>query len=136
MVKVIMGLKGTGKTKKLIDLVVKAANEENGDVVCIERDGGLTYDIPYQVRLIQASDYKFESYDFLKGFMCGLHASNYDVSHIFIDGLLKIVPAPVDTSLEDFLDWCENFSEKQHVKFTITINADAELATPGVKKYF
>ena len=136
MVKVIMGLKGSGKTKRLIDCVTKAANEESGDVICIEKGGGLTYDIPYKVRLIQATDYKFESYDFFKGFINGLYAGNYDVTHIFIDGLFKILNEQVDSRLEAFLDWCETFSEKHHVKFTITITSNADLATPGVKKFF
>ena len=57
MVKVIVGLKGSGKTKKLVELVSKAVNEEQGEVICIEQDRNLTFDIPYQARLIYASDY-------------------------------------------------------------------------------
>jgi hypothetical protein len=136
MVKIIMGLKGSGKTKQLIDLVHTAINEENGDVVCIEKGQKLTYDIPHNVRLIEASEYGFDSYDFLKGFISGLHAANYDVTHIFLDSLLKIIDKQLDTKAEDFLDWCEAFSERENVKFTVTISADASLATEGLKKYF
>jgi len=136
MVKVIMGLKGSGKTKKLIDLVRKAADEEHGNVVCIDKDSKLRFDIPYTVRLVEAEAYGFGNYDFLKGFISGLHAGNYDITHVFIDGLLKLVDDSSNMMLESFLDWCESFSNKEKVKFTVVISADAELASAGIKKYF
>ncbi|UOO38182.1 hypothetical protein IZU99_02685 [Oscillospiraceae bacterium CM] len=136
MVKIIMGVKGSGKTKQLIDLVNKAVNEENGDVVCIEKGQKLTYDIPHAARLIEASEYGFTSYDFLKGFISGLHAENYDITHVFIDSLLKILDQAVDAKTEDFIDWCEAFSERANVKFTITISAETSLATEGIRKFF
>lgn len=136
MVKLIMGLKGSGKTKQLIELVNKAVEEENGDVVCIEKGAKLTYDIPYKVRLIEASQYGFDGYDFLKGFISGLHSANYDITHIFIDSALRIIGAEVDNRAEDFFDWCESFSGRENVKFTITISADISLATDRIKKYF
>ena len=132
----IIGLKGSGKTKHLIELVKKAVDEEHGDVVCIEKGAKLTYDIPYKVRLVEASQYGFNGYDFLKGFLSGLHSANYDITHVFIDSVLRIVGADVDARVEEFLDWCESFSEREKVKFTITISADINLATDGIKKYF
>ena len=135
MVKVIMGLKGAGKTKMLIDLVKKAAAEEHGYVVCIEKNAELTYDIPYQVRLVKLSDYKGSGYEFLRGFLSGMRAGNYDITHVFMDNLYKLVGNSSDNDLEEFLNWCDAFSEREGVKFTITISADAELAPPGVKKY-
>jgi len=113
-----------------------AVKEENGEVICIEKGQKLRYDIPYAVRLIEASDYNFNSYEFLKGFLSGLYAANYDITHIFIDSALRIINQPVDHKTEDFLDWCEAFSEREDIKFTITISADAALATDGIKKYF
>ena len=131
-----MGLKGSGKTKQLVELVGKAINEENGDVICIEKGAKLRYDVPYQVRLIEASMYEFSGYDFLKGFLCGLYSANYDITHIFIDSALRIIGEKVDGRVEEFLDWCESFSARENVKFTITISADVALATDGIKKYF
>ena len=136
MVKLIMGVKGSGKTKQLIELVSKAVEEEHGDVVCIEREAKLTYDIPHKVRLIDASQYDFNGYDFLKGFVSGLHSANYDITHIFIDSALRIIGSDVDGRAEDFLDWCEAFGSRENVKFTITISADIALATDKMKKYF
>ena len=91
MVQLIMGLKGSGKTKRLVEMVATAVREETGSVVCIEKDKKLTYDIPYQARLIYACDYAnaMGSYDFFKGFLSGLHAGNYDITELFIDGILK-----------------------------------------------
>ena len=137
MVRVIMGVKGTGKTKQMIELINSAVHSENGNVVCIERGPKLTYDIHYKIRLVEASHYEMKSFEFMKGFISGLYAGDYDITHIFIDSLTKIVPSePGDAAVEDFLDWLNTFSEKNNIKFTVTISADADLATEGVKKYF
>jgi hypothetical protein len=136
MVKIIMGLKGSGKTKQFIELVNRALAEETGNVVCIEKGNRLTYDLPHAVRLIESSNFGFDSYDFLKGFISGLHSGNYDITHIFIDSVLRIIGAGVDGRTEEFLDWCEAFSKATSVKFTITITADIALATEGIEKYF
>ena len=137
MVRVIMGVKGTGKTKQMIDLINTAVQNEHGNVVCIERGPKLTYDINYKIRLVEASHYDMGSYDFLKGFISGLYAGNYDITHIFIDSLTKIVGSEAtDHAVEDFLDWLNSFSEKNNIKFTVTISADESLATEGIKKYF
>ena len=137
MVRVIMGVKGTGKTKQMIELINSAVHSEDGSVVCIERGPKLTYDIHYKIRLVEASHYDMKDFEFLKGFISGLYAGNYDTTYIFIDSLTKIVPSdPGDPAVEDFLDWLDRFSDKNNIKFTVTISADASLATDGVKKYF
>ena len=135
MVKVIMGLKGDGKTKRLIELVEKANSEEHGDIVCIEKDANLTFSIPHSVRLVTFSEYKLTGYDFLKGFICGLRAGNYDITHIFIDSLFKMAGNESDNEAEEFLDWCDSFSEREGIKFTITMSSSPDLATAGIKKY-
>ena len=137
MVRVIMGVKGTGKTKQMIELINTAVQNEHGNVVCIERGPKLTYDINYKIRLVEASHYDMKDYDFLMGFVSGLYAGNYDITHIFIDSLTKIVPSEAtDLAVEDFLDWLNDFGEDNNIKFTVTISADSSLASDGVKKYF
>lgn len=137
MVRVIMGVKGTGKTKQMIELINSAVHSENGNVVCIERGPKLTYDIHYKIRLVEASQYDMDSFDFLKGFISGMYAGNYDITHVFIDSLTKIVRSEAtDHSVEEFLDWLNGFSDKNNIKFTVTISADKDLATEGVRKYF
>ena len=137
MVRVIMGVKGTGKTKQMIELINTAVQNEHGNVVCIERGPKLTYDINYKIRLVEASQYDMKDFDFLKGFISGLYAGNYDITHIFIDSLTKIVPSEAtDLAVEEFLDWLNDFGEDNGIKFTVTISADSSLASDGVTKYF
>ncbi len=126
MVKLIMGLKGSGKTKQLVDLVREAVNDGNGDVVCIEKERKLTYDIPYQARLIEAGAYDIGSYEFLKGLICGIHSGNYDITHVFIDNFYKLVKDRSEESLAGFISWLDAFSEKENVEFVISISADAD----------
>ena len=136
MVRLIMGVKGSGKTKQLIDLINNAAKDEPGNVVCIEANSAMTYDIHYRIRLIDAQEYKLNSYESVRGFVSGLYAGNYDITHIFIDSLTKIVGSECDHETEKFLDWLNNFGEKHNIKFTITISDDESLASDGIKKYF
>ena len=135
MVRVIMGVKGTGKTKQMIELINSAVHSENGNVVCIERGPKLTYDIHYKIRLVEASQYDMSSFDFLKGFISGLYAGNYDISHIFIDNLCAIVKNEDISSVEKFLAWMDAFGESCGIKFTVTISADPESATDVMKKF-
>ena len=134
MVKVIMGLKGSGKTKKLIELIKEAETAENGNVVCIERKPQLTYDIPYSVRLIAASDYNLVSYDVLKGFISGLHAGNYDITNVYIDNLYKTIG--VDRAAgEEFILWCAEFAKTNNMEITVTVSDDPALASEEIKKF-
>ena len=135
MVRLIMGVKGSGKTKQLIELINNAAKDEPGNVVCIEANRNMTYDIHYHIRLIDAQEYRLNSYDMLRGFISGLCAGNYDITHVFIDNLCKTVGQDVDATTEEFLNWLDVFGEKNNVKFTITISADAAIATDGMKKF-
>lgn len=135
MVRLIMGVKGSGKTKQLIELINNAAKDEPGNVVCIEANRNITYDIHYHIRLIDADEYKLNSYEMFRGFISGLCAGNYDISHVFIDNLCKTVGREVDKDTELFLDWLDVFGEKNNIKFTVTISADLGLATDGMKKY-
>ena len=135
MVNIIMGLKGSGKTKKLVDLVRDAVNEETGDVVVIERERKLTFDIPYQARLIDAGAYDIGSYEFLKGLICGVHAGNYDITHFFIDNFYKLVNDKSVEALEDFLAWLDRFSAQENISFIISISSDPETVSDKVRQY-
>ncbi len=136
MVRVIMGNKGSGKTKQLIEIINNAVQTEHGNVVCIESGKDLTFDISYHIRLIEAREYAIGNYEALKGFVSGLYAGNYDITHIFIENLLKIAGGVCDNNTEVFLDWLASFATAHNIKFTVTISDDESLATEGVKKYF
>ncbi len=135
MVKLIMGLKGSGKTKKLVDLVVEAVKEGNGDVVVIEKERSLTYDIPYQARLVDAGSYDIGSYDLLKGFLSGIHAGNYDITHIFIDNYYKLVGDKSSEAMADFVKWLNKFSASENVDFYLSISADPDTVPEELKEY-
>lgn len=135
MVSIIMGLKGSGKTKKLVELVREAVNEETGDVVCIEKERKLTYDIPYQARLIDAGVYDIGSYEFLKGLICGVHAGNYDITHFFVDNFYKLVNDKSVDTLVTFLTWLDAFSNAENISFVISISADPAEMPESVTKY-
>ena len=135
MVSIIMGLKGSGKTKKLVELVREAVNEETGDVVCIEKERKLTFDIPYQARLIDAGVYDIGSYEFLKGLICGVHAGNYDITHFFVDNFYKLVNDKSVDTLVTFLTWLDAFSNAENISFVISISADPAEMPESVTKY-
>ena len=135
MVKLIMGLKGSGKTKTLVELVKQAVEVESGNVVCIEHNNALTYDIPYTVRLINGGDYGINTFELMKGFLCGLHAGNYDITHIFIDNFFKMVEDD-NEKIAAFLEWLEAFSCKENVKFTISASKDPNEVPDSIKKFF
>ena len=135
MVSILMGLKGSGKTKRLVEMVREAVKEETGDVVCIEKERKLTYDIPYQARLIEAGAYEIGSYEFLKGLICGVHAGNYDITHFFIDNFYKLVNDKSPDALIDFINWLDKFSESEHISFVLSITSDPDSAPDFLKKY-
>ena len=135
MLQIIMGLKGSGKTKRLVDMVRDAVNEESGDVVVIEKERKLTFDIPYQARLIDAGDYDIGNYEFLKGLICGVHAGNYDITHFFIDNFYKLVNDKSPEELEKFMAWLEKFSVQEKISFVVSVSADPETVPEGVRKY-
>ena len=135
MVSILMGLKGSGKTKRLVDMVRVAVKEETGDVVCIEKQRKLTYDIPYLARLIEAGTYDIGSYEFLKGLICGVHAGNYDITHFFIDNFYKLVNDKDPNALVEFVTWLERFSENEHISFVLSITSDPDSVPEALKNY-
>lgn len=135
MVKLILGLKGSGKTKRLVDLVREAVAMDNGDVVCIEKEQKLTYDIPYQARLIEAGAYDIKSYEAIKGLICGLHSGNYDITHIFVDNFFKIVGNKDTAAFAEFIAWLNAFSEKESVEFIISASVDPGEVSDTLKGY-
>ncbi len=135
MVRLIMGSNGAGKTKQLIELIHSAVENESGSVVCIEPSADMTYDVSYNVRLVNASEYNVNNYECLRGFICGLYAGNYDISHVFVDNLCKIAGDKDLQAVENFLGWLDRFSGSNDVKFTVTISADEDLATEGLRQY-
>ena len=130
-----MGTAGAGKTKQLIDLIHASVEAEKGSVVCIEPGADMTYDVSHSVRLVNAGEYDLDSFECLRGFISGLYAGNYDISHVYVDNLCKITRNNDVRETEKFLNWLERFSDKNMVKFTVTISADVDTATDDMRQY-
>ena len=134
MIHVIMGLKGSGKTKKMIDSIHEAVANAHGDVVCIEYGKKLTYDVNYRVRLVDSKEYGINNLDMLKGFLSGLHAGNFDITHVYIDNLYKTIGSDRATG-EAFIAWCAEFAQINNMEITMTISDDPAQASEAIKQY-
>ena len=129
-----MGLKGSGKTKKLIEAINEAVASAHGDVVCIEYGKKLTYDVTYKVRLVDSKEYGISSPEMLKGFLSGLHAGNFDITNVFIDNLYKTIGQD-QAANEAFVEWVAKFAQANNMEITMTISADPAAASDAMKKY-
>ena len=134
MIQVIMGLKGSGKTKRLINSINEAVANAQGDVVCIEYGKQLTYDINYRVRLVDSKEYDINNLDKLKGLLCGLHAGNFDITNVYIDNLYKTIGTDRAAG-EDFIAWCAKFAEINQMKIIVTVSEDPTQASEEIKQY-
>ena len=134
MIRVIMGLKGSGKTKKMIDSIHETLEHANGDVVCIEYGKKLTYDVNYKVRLVDSKEYAINNVDMLKGFLSGLHAGNFDITHVYIDNLYKTIGNDRAAG-EAFVVWCAEFAKVNNMEITVTISDDIAEASEVMKQY-
>ena len=134
MIHVIMGLKGSGKTKKMINSINETLAHASGDVVCIEYGKKLTYDINYRVRLVDSKEYGICNLDMLKGFLSGLHAGNFDITNVYIDNLYKTIGTDRAAG-EAFILWCAEFAKANDMNITITVSDDPAAASEEIKQY-
>lgn len=134
MIHVIMGLKGSGKTKKLIDSIHETVDHATGAVVCIEYGKKLTYDVNYRVRLVDSKEYGICNLDMLKGFLSGLHAGNFDITHVYIDNLYKTIGSDRAAG-EAFILWCADFAKANSMEITMTVSDDPAQASEAVQQY-
>ena len=132
--KLIIGVKGTGKTTTLIAMVNSTIDSSNGSVICIEKGDKLKFDIKYQCRLIDSDEYFVCDAQSLFGFIAGIFASNHDVTDLFIDSALKICGNDAD-AFDVFLGEMNKLSEKCGVNIVMTSSIPVEEASETVKKY-
>ena len=134
MLKLMIGVKGTGKTKTLIEMVNSAVNTSKGAVVCIEKGDKLRYDVKYQARLINTEEFMVADAQSLYGFVAGILASNHDVTELFIDSALKICNNDM-AAFEKMLDELAALVAKTGTNLFITSSMPVEEASDTVKKY-
>ena len=132
--KIIIGVKGTGKTKALIDMANSALDSSKGSVICIEKGDKLRFDIKYQVRLIDSDEYHVTDADALYGFVAGILASDHDVTDLFIDSALKICKNDYD-AFDSFLKDLDFLAKKIGVNVVMTSSIPVEEASETVKQY-
>lgn len=125
MIKLIIGNKGSGKTKKLVELVNSCLENSDGNVVCVEKSPKLTYDISSKARLLETETYSINGCKAFYGFLAGICAGNYDVTDVFIDATFKIVGRDY-SKLPQFFDMLSELSEATDVNFYFTISCDKE----------
>lgn len=135
MVELLIGKKGTGKTKKLIEKVNSAASVANGNVVFISRNtADHMYEIKTDVRMVDTKELDISSYEQFYGFICGIISGNFDITHIFVDGIFKIVDTTLE-GFEPFLKAIEELGKKFNISFEISVSIDVNDAPDYIKAY-
>ena len=128
MISLIIGKKGTGKTKVLVEKVNDAVHVSSGNVVCVEKETKLTYDVNYRARLVAADTFAIKGYDAFYGFLSGICAGDHDITDIFVDATYRIAEDSERTgeALAAFLEKVNELSKISDTKFTFTISSEVE----------
>ena len=134
MIQVIAGKKGSGKTKRLIDLTNTTAREAVHDVVFLDDDNRYMFDVDHKVRFINAEDYHIHNADMFIGFLCGMLSSNFDIGTVFIDAFLDLCHAPLGET-ENVVNALADLSKKHDVDFVLSLSADPEELPAFLKQY-
>ncbi len=135
MIQIIHGKKGSGKTKKILDMAIQSVKTTTGDVVFVDDDARYMYDLPHEVRFVIASEYGVNSPDMCLGFLSGMLTQNFDISIVFVDAFMKLVKVPAE-ELDSFFSRLEAISEAHHVDFVISASVDDAVAPDFLRKYF
>ena len=131
-----MGVKGSGKTKAFIENVNSAVHKEHGHVVCITKGSRHMFDLNHKVRMVDSSEVSIKNHDVFYGFLAGILSGNFDITHVFIDSVTKIVDC--ENSLrgfDDIIPSVKELSDHFSVAFTVTISADISDVPPNIKEY-
>ncbi len=134
MIQVIAGKKGSGKTKRLIDLTNTTARDAEHDVIFLDDDNRYMFDVDHKVRFINAEDYHIHSADMFIGFLCGMLSSNFDIGTVFIDAFLDLC----HTDLQDTAEVVKTLAElgsKHDVDFVLSLSADPAELPDHLKQY-
>lgn len=134
MINVIIGEKGTGKTARLIEAVHIAEQAATGSVVFVNKGKRHVLDLSHTVRLVDTEEYAIASYEEFFGFVCGILSQNYDIAHIFVDSITKIVNDDM-AAFEKFLDRIAPIAEASNAELQIILSMDPAQVSDGIKKY-
>ena len=134
MIQVIAGKKGSGKTKRLIDLTNTTARDAEHDVIFLDDDNRYMFDVDHKVRFINAEDYHIHNADMFIGFVCGMLSSNYDIGTVFIDAFLKVSHTELENT-EKVVNTLAEVGTKHNVDFVLSLSADPEELPDFLRQY-
>ena len=134
MIQVIAGKKGSGKTKRLIDLTNTTAREAAHDVVFLDDDNRYMFDVDHKVRFINAEDYHIHNADMFIGFLCGMLSSNFDIGTVFIDAFLNLCHLELNNT-EKVVATLAELGGKHNVDFVLSLSADPEELPDHLRQY-
>ena len=135
MIQVIYGTKGSGKTKRILDLANKTIEEQHGDVVFVDDDNRYMFDLRHEVRFVNAGEYGMRSADMFFGFLCGMLAQNFDMKVVIIDAFLKLTKTPI-AEMGWFFERLDEYSKAHGIDFVLSISLDEKDMPDFVKPYF
>ncbi len=135
MIQILIGEKGEGKTKRLIDMANEAGKLSDGHIVFIDDDNRHMYDLHYNIRFVDTTGFKMEDQRIFFGFICGILSQDGDIEKIYIDGLNNIVEYMTDDDLFSFINELERLSGKANVDFIMTISRDKNTIPEAIKSY-
>ena len=134
MIQVIAGKKGSGKTKRLIDLTNTTARDAVHDVIFLDDDNRYMFDVDHKVRFINAEDYHIRNADMFIGFLCGMLSSNFDIGTVFIDAFLNLCHTELENT-EEVVKTLAGLGTKHDVDFVLSLSADPEELPDHLKQY-
>ena len=134
MVQLIVGKKGKGKTKHLLDRANAAIREANGNIAYLDKNTKHMYELNNKIRLIELSSFPIRNSDEFIGFICGIISQDHDIELIFIDSILKHADVKLE-DLEEFLGRLAAISEIYGPDFVVSISADVDEIGSYVNKY-
>lgn len=134
MVNLIASKKGSGKTKRIIDLANERLKDTAGNIVFIDNDKKHMYQLKHDLRFISMDEYPIQTQDEFVGFVCGVISNDYDIEDIYIDGLFKVMHVEMD-GLPKLVDRLENISSAFNINFTMTVSCDTTNIPPTLENY-
>lgn len=134
MIQIIAGKKGSGKTKRLIDMTNETAKTSSSSVIFLDKDNSYMFDVDRSVRFVNVNDYHVSNADMFVGFLSGMLASNYDIGVIFVDAFIKLSHTEL-ANAKSIIDILADLSEKNRVKFVLSVSESADALPAFMKDY-
>ncbi len=135
MIEFVYGAKGSGKTKKMIDMANAEVGSAKGDILFINDRDKYRVTVDTKIRFINSEDFEIKGEDELYGFISGVIAGNYDVDVVYIDNLLRILDANGPEDISGILEKLDKIQKKQDIKFVLSLSCEESTVPDCVKNY-